>query len=270
MKKILVFLLVLIISNCTQKSNNVSSLKGELRIAGGTAHLKVMKTVAEKLMKENPDLKISVAGGGSGVGIKQVGEGIIDIGNSGRAVKKSEIEKYNLKPVPFAIDGIGIIINPKNPVNNLSTETAKKIFSGEIYNWKQVNGPDKKINVYTRDKESGTRKTFVKLLLGKNIQMTKSANFVKSNGAMKIAVSNDPYSIGYVSVGHIDNTVKPLSINSIKPTIENIKSGKYSVKRYLYMITKGEPNKLSEIFINTILSDYGQNVVKENHFIPVK
>jgi phosphate transport system substrate-binding protein len=270
MKKILLFALMLIAASCSKKSDDVSGLKGELRIAGGTAHIPVMKIIAEKMMKENPGLKISIAGGGSGLGIKQVGEGIIDIGNSGREVKKNEIEKYNLKPVPFAIDGIGVIVNPKNPVENISADTAKKIFSGEIDNWKLLNGPDKKINVYTRDKESGTRKTFAELLLGKNADITQSANFTNSNGSMKIAVSDDPYSIGYVSAGHIDNTVKALAIDNVKPTIENIKSGKYSVKRYLYMVTKNESGKLAQEFITIILSDYGQNIVKQNHFIPVK
>ena len=250
--------------------SQTGKLEGELRISGGTAHLGVMEDVAKKIMEENPKVKISIAGGGTGVGIKQVGEGIIEIGNSGRDLEKSEIDAYGLVPHKMAIDGIAVIVSPKSKITQLTSEQARKIFTGQITNWKELGGPDKTINVYTRDEKSGTRKTFEALLLGKDSKMVKSANFVKSNGEMKTSISNDSDSIGYTSVGYLDDTVKALTIDGIEPTIENVKSRKYKVQRYLYMVTKGEPRGITKYFIDTVLSPYGQDVVKKNHFIPVQ
>ena len=95
-------------------------MKGTLDIAGGTAHIPVMKEAAKRIMTANPDIRITVAGGGSGVGVQQVGEGLVQIGNTGRALKESEIKKYGLVSFPFAIDGVAVAVNPKNPVSGLS------------------------------------------------------------------------------------------------------------------------------------------------------
>jgi len=251
-------------------SKNVTGLKGEIRIAGGTAHVHVQKEIAGKLMKDNPGLRISIAGGGSGVGIKQVGEGIIDIGNSGRDLKETEISKYGLVLHAMAIDGIAVIVHPSSGVDNLSTIEVEKIFTGKIKNWKEISSNNSPINIYTRDKESGTRKTFVKLLLDRKTKLAKSAHFVKSNGEMKTVVANDKSGIGFVSVGHIDDSVKAISIDNVSPTLENIKSKKYKVQRSLYMVTKGEAKGNVKHFIDAVLSQYGQVVVAKNYFITVK
>ena len=260
---------LLIFAGCSKDSGK-GALKGELRIAGGTAHLNVEKEIAERLMRENPGLKISIAAGGSGVGIKQVGEGIIDIGNSGRDLKETEISAYGLVPHPMAIDGIAVIVHPSSKINGLTAEQARDIFTGKITSWKVIGGDDSRVNVYTRDAESGTKKTFVNLLLEKDNNIVKSANFVKSNGEMKTAVSNDKSAIGYVSVGYLDSTVKALPVDGVEPTVENIKNRKYRIQRFLYMVTKGEPAGNIKAFIDAVLSDSGQNIVARNHFIPVK
>ena len=165
--------------------------KGSLKIAGGTAHIPVMKEAAKRIMTHNPEIQISIAGGGSGVGIKQVGEGLIDIGNSGRKAKDEEITRYGLKMYKWAIDGVGIAVDPRTPEVSLSKTQAKEVFAGNIMNWKELGGEDKTINVYTRDEASGTRAVFWKKALGKG-DITSKANFVVSNGAMKSAVAQDP------------------------------------------------------------------------------
>jgi len=270
MKKavIFIFLASLLLISCSKESSK-NSIEKSLKISGGTAHLKVMKEIAINLQEKKPGLNISISGGGSGVGIKSVGEGIVDIGNSGRDLKPEEINKYGLIPHKIAIDGISVIVNPKSKIENLSFEQIKDIFSGKIANWKELGGKDAKINIYTRDSKSGTRKTFSKLGLQKT-KITEDAIIVNSNGNMKQAVSNDNNGIGYMSIGYLDDSVKGVGTDGIKPTLANVKSGKYKIQRYLYSVTKGEPKGVAKEFLDIILSKYGQEVVKKYHFIPVK
>ncbi len=246
-----------------------SGVKGTLRIAGGTAHIPVMKEAAKRIMGMNPNIKITIAGGGSGVGIKQVGEGLVDIGNTGRKATDDEIKRYGLKMFKFAIDGIAVVVNPKNPVVKMNNNKIMDIFSGKLNNWKALGWKDRGVNVYTRDASSGTRKVFWKKALNKG-EITKAANFVKSHGAMKAAISVDPYGIGYISVGYLDDTVAPVSLEGVSPTLENVRKGDYKIARGLYMNTKGEPDGLTRLFIDYILSKEGQKIVAEKGFIAVK
>lgn len=249
--------------------NLFEGMKGTLRIAGGTAHIPVMKEASKRIMTFNGDIQIIIAGGGSGVGIKQVGEGLVDIGNSGRKPTDEEINKYQLKMFKWAIDGVGVVVNPGNKVKALSKAQLIDIFSGKINNWKIIGGVDKPINVYTRDKASGTRAVFWKKALDKG-EITAKANFVVSNGAMKSAISSDPYAIGYVSVGYIDESVAPVALGGVVPTLENVKQGKYQIARGLYSNTKGEPSGLTKKFIDFIFSPEGQKIAAEKGFIPVQ
>jgi phosphate transport system substrate-binding protein len=244
-------------------------MKGEIRIAGGTAHIPVMKEAARRIMTANPDIQISIAGGGSGVGIKQVGEGLVDIGNSGRKPTDEEISKYGLRIFQWAIDGVGIIVHPRNRVRTLTQAQVVGIFSGEITNWKDVGGADGSIDVYTRDESSGTREVFWTKAL-KRGGISRKALFVVSNGAMKSAVSQNPGGIGYVSVGHIDDSVAPVAFDGVAPTLQNVKDGKYKIARGLYSNSKGEPSGMTKKFIEYLLSPEGQRIAVENGFIPVR
>ncbi len=243
--------------------------KGTVKISGGTAHIPVMKEAARRIMTANPDIQITIAGGGSGVGIKQAGEGLVDIGNSGRKPTDDEIKRYNLKLFMWALDGVALIVHPKNKVTSLSKAQAADIFSGKIDNWKTLGGEDRKINLYTRDEASGTREVFWEKALGKGT-IAKGANVVVSNGAMKSAVSQDPYAIGYVSVGHMDKTVVPVTFEGVVPAIETVVSGKYAVSRGLYSNTKGEPSHLTKKFLDYLFTDEGQKIVATNGFMAVK
>jgi phosphate transport system substrate-binding protein len=255
----------------TATAGNFDAFKGvsgSLKISGGTAHIPVMKVAAQKIMTGHPGIKISIAGGGSGVGIKQVGEGLVDIGNSGRKPSEAELKKYPLKMHQWAIDGVGAVVNPGNPVKSLSTAQLKDIYAGKLTNWKALGGPDKTINIYTRDNASGTRAVFWKKALSKG-DISAKAHFVPSNGAMKTAVAQDPYAIGYVSVGHIDKRVAPVALDGVAPTLDNVKQGKYKVARGLYSNTKGDPGGLAKKFIDYLYSAEGQKIVAEKGFIPV-
>lgn len=242
--------------------------KGTVKISGGTAHIPVMKAAARRIMTANSDIHISIAGGGSGVGIRQVGEGLVDIGNSGRKPTDKEIEKYQLQMHQWAIDGVGVVVNPRNQVSALSKSQLKDIYSGRISNWRQLGGDDHAIHVYTRDKSSGTRAVFWKKALEKT-DITTTAYFVASNGAMKSAIAGDPHAIGYVSVGHLDESVSPLALDNVAPTLENIITGQYPIARGLYSNTRGAATGLTKKFIAFLYSPECQKIISEKGFIPV-
>ncbi len=268
---VLVVFLVAALAAGTCFASGLDAFKGEngiVRVAGGTAHIPVMKEAAKLIMEINPDIQITIAGGGSGAGIKQVGEGLVDIGNSGRKPTDEEIAKYNLSLYKWAIDGVGVVVHPSNPVTMLSTAQLQNIYAGKIVNWKELGGEDRPINIYTRDKSSGTRDVFWKKALQKG-DISEKANFVASNGAMKSAVTNNPYAIGYVSVGYMDSSVSPVALDGVAPTIRTVQSGEYKVARGLYSNTKGEYTGLAKKLIAFLLSPQGQKIVSEKGFIPV-
>jgi len=254
-------------------SNPLDTFKGKegtIKIAGGTAHIPIMKEVAKEINSVAPNLKIAIAGGGSGIGIKKVGEGLVDIGNAGRKATNQEIKKYNLKLHKWAIDGIAVVVNNQNSIKSLTKEQIQDIFSGKITNFKSVGGDDIKIHIYTRDKNSGTRKVFSKKLLDKKA-ISNQAVVVSSNGAMKRAIKDDKGAIGFLSAGFVDNSLKAVAVDNIAPTKENIQSGKYKYVRGLYSITKGEPKGLVKEFINYLYTPHvQQDIVAKKGFIPVK
>ncbi|MGM0611302.1 MAG: phosphate ABC transporter substrate-binding protein [Thermodesulfobacteriota bacterium] len=240
---------------------------GTIEIAGGTAHIPVMKEAAKRIMTYNPDVRITVAGGGSGVGIQKVGEGLVDIGDAGRPLSDAEQEKYGLLSFPFAVDGVATVVSADNPVSGLSSKQVREIFSGEITNWKEVGGEDAAIHVYTRDEASGTRAVYWKKLLNKG-KIVASANVVPSNGAMKSAIARDTQGIGYVSIGHLDGTVKAPELDGVPVTQKTAKSGEYPVVRKLYMNTKGQPEGIVKAFIDYILSSDCNGIIVSSGYIP--
>jgi len=254
------------------QANDLEQFKGkagDLRIAGGTAHIPVVKEAAKRIMTLNPDIRITIAGGGSGAGIKQVGEGLIHIGNSGRKASDGEISTHGLALYRWAIDGVAVVVNPLNTVTALTRGQLVDIFSGKTTNWKELGGKAGQINIYTRDQGSGTRDVFWKKAINKG-EIVLSANFVVSNGAMKTAVANDPNAIGYMSAGFVDKGLTPVEIDGVTPDDESIKSGKYTIARGLYSNTRGEATGLAKLFVEYLLSDKGQAIVRENGFIPVR
>ena len=242
-------------------------LSGSLDIAGETAHIPVMKGAAQEIMQANPAIRITVTGGGSGVGVQKVGEGLVQIGNTGRALKESEIAKYGLVSFPFAIDGVAVAVNPSNNVTNLSKAQIKDIFAGKITNWRELGGNDAAISLYVREDGSGTRETFESRALDK-ASSTDSANVVNSNGAMKTAIARDPNAIGYVGIGHLDASIKGVAIDQKQPTQEAAAKGEYPVTRLLYMNTKGQPEGLTQAFVNYIFSDNGKALIIKAGYIP--
>jgi len=246
-----------------------AGLAGKIDIAGGTAHIPVMNDAARAIMTKYPQINISVAGGGTGVGVQKVGERLVEIGNTGRPVSEKELEKYpKLVSFPFAVDGVAPIINQDNRVTGLSSAQIQDIFSGKISNWKEVGGEDAGIHLYSRDEASGTREVFWKKCLKKGA-VAESANIVPSNGAMKVAVSRDRHALGYISIGHINDTVKAVDLDGVAPSQQNAINGSYPVVRKLFMNTNDTPEPLVKAFIDFILGSEGAHSISKHGYIPM-
>jgi phosphate transport system substrate-binding protein len=200
-----------------------------------------------------------------------VGAGEIDIGAASRDVKMEEMAMYpDLKPVVIGMDSVAVVVHPGNPVSEVTMEQVSKIFSGEIRNWKDVGGEDAEIRVITRDEGSGTRAVFEKNVMkpwGKEI--AREASVKPSNGEVRATVTGDEKSIGYLSLGYVDPTLKALMIDGVKATVDSVLSGDHTISRNLYLITKGASEPLENAFIAFVLSEEGQEVVEDMGYIKV-
>jgi phosphate transport system substrate-binding protein len=229
----------------------------------------IVTAAAEAYEKTHHGLRIGVQGGGSGTGIRMAGEGSVAIGASSRDLKDTEKKAHpDIKTTPIAIDCITIVVHPSNPIKDLTKEQIRKIFAGEIRNFAEVGGPDRRIVVVEREDGSGTRSTFEELVMNKE-ETTNSALQKPASGAIRFTVAGNPNAIGYLGIGYVDETVKTVAVDGIEPTEENIKAGKYSLSRRLYLLTKGNASDEAEDFIDFILSDEGQKIVEDEGFIGV-
>jgi phosphate transport system substrate-binding protein len=256
-------------TNTESRENNISGdeskISGSIQIVGSTSVQPLSEELAMEFMNRFPDVKINVAGGGSGAGIKAAQNGTSDIGASSRELKA---EEKNVKEFVIAKDAIALITNPANPVSELTIEQVKGIFSGELTNWKELGGIDAPITVVVREDGSGTRDAFEEIALGDS-KITDDAIIQNSTGAMRTTVAATPNAIGFVSMGALNDEVKALKIDGVDVTKENVLNGSYKVARPFIYLTKGEPEGLTKHFINFVLSAEGQKIV-ERDFIPVR
>ncbi len=235
--------------------------------------LPIAQTTLEAFIKANPGVNISLSGGGSGEGVKALIDKSTDIANSSREIKDKEVELAKSKGVNpvatvVAIDAIVPIVNPRNKVKNLSIDQLSQIYQGKITNWKEVGGDDLQIVVISRDSSSGTFEAWAEMILNK-AKVTPRAQMQASNGAIVQAVSKNRYAVGYIGLGYINKSIKPLTVNGIEATIENAFSKTYPVSRPLYMYTNGKPTGQTAKYIQFVLSPAGQKLVAKDGYVPV-
>ena len=253
--------ILILFSNCVERK--------VIKIAGSTTVQPISLRAADAFMKKHPDVVVFIQAGGSGRGISMVGEGMIDIGASSRDLKNEELKKYpSLKAHIIAKDAMAIIVNPKNPVDNLTLEQLRDIFSGKIKNWKEVGGKDARIVVVIREEGSGTRATFEKLVM-RGVKVREDALQEPSNGAVRATIAKNENAIGYIGIGYVDEKVKIVRVDGVYPNMETIRSGKYKIVRNLYYVTNGEPSGIVKEFIDFVKSEEGQKIVEEEGFIRV-
>ena len=250
---------------------------GSVVTAGSTSVQPLSEELAAAFMDANPGITVEVQGGGSGQGIKAIQEKIADFGALSREVKDEEKAAVT-KEFVIAKDGVAVIVNPETNVENLTIEQIKKIYTGEITNWKEVGGDDAKIVVVSREEGSGTRGAFTEITgvtakdaAGQEIDSTtKDALVQGSTGAVMQTVATTPNTIGYVSLGSLGDTVKALSVENVAPTTETVLSGEYKISRPFLYATSGELSESAQKYIDFVMSAEGQKIVEESGFIPVQ
>lgn len=246
-----------------------------IRVDGSTTVLPAMQKIVEAYMKANPGVNITVSGGGSGNGIKAIIDGATDIAMSSREMKQKEIdtakEKGNVvKPLEIAMDAIVPIINPANPVNNLTTEQLQGIFSGKIKNWKEVGGDDKEIVVISRDSSSGTYEAWNELIM-KGQKVAPSALLQASSGAVLQVVGKNKYAIAYDGFAYVNKSVKGVSVNGVAGGEKSVADKSYPVARPLFIIVPAKMSEPAQKFVNYIMDPaHGQKIIKEVGYFPIK
>ena len=242
---------------------------GTVSTDGSTSMEKVIGALGESFMKNNEGVKFTYNPTGSGSGITAVSEGRCDIGLSSRSLKDEE-KKSGLKETTLALDGIAIIVNPQNTVEDLDVETIGKIYTGEITNWKDVGGADAEIVLIGREAGSGTRDGFESIT--KTEDKCKYGQELTSTGDVITTVSQNPNAIGYASLAAVKDNVKALSVGGVKPTEETVKNGSYVVQRPFVLVTK-EGKALSETaqkFFDYVTSADASQIIADAGAVPVK
>jgi len=255
--------LVLLLSACLLSSCG-GRKSSAVVIAGSTSVQPYAELLVEEYALQHPGCEIDVQGGGSSAGITAVESGIADIGMSSRALKDSELGLWS---VEIAKDGLAIIINPRNPLANLSLEQLRRIYAGAVVNWKEVGGEDARIHVITREEGSGTRSAFEDMVMNKE-QISPRAVVQNSNGSVRQLVAGDKNSIGFISLGLVDETVKAVRLGGIAPTWDNVSNGSYSLYRPFLFVSESKPNGQVGQFIDFVLSPEGQQMLINEGLIP--
>lgn len=264
-------------SGATETKSGGNALSGTITASGSSALLPLAKDAANDFKAKYADVSITLNGGGSGTGLKQVSEGSVNIGNSDVAAetKLSKEKAAELVDHKVAVVTIAPVVNKKigDVVQSLTKQQLQDIFTGKVTNWKDVGGPDLKIMLVTRPATSGTRALFFEYALDKQAEATNKSLETDDSGTLIQTIADNEGAIGYVSLSYLVNNdkVATVSIDGVAPTLENTYNGKYSVWGYEHMYTKGNPNEAIKAFIDFIMSDeYGQKLEKQGYGVTSK
>jgi phosphate transport system substrate-binding protein len=257
-----------------------------IQIKGSDTMVNLGQAWAEAFNKIHPDVNIAITGGGSGTGIAALISGTCDIAESSRAVEEKEIKQAEARGVKFnieivALDGIAVVVNPGNPIKNLTMDQLREIFLGNIKNWKTLGGPDMPIVLLSREVNSGTHIFFKEHVLrrGKKKgteEFAPAALMMPSSYSIAEETANNENTIGYYGMGYISPRQKVIAVAKnakspfIEPTLEAVRSNAYPISRPLYLYTNGTPKDVIREFIDFVYSKEGQDIVKKTDFVPIK
>lgn len=260
--------------------------KNSIQIKGSDTMVNLAQAWAEKYMQDYPADFVAVTGGGSGTGISSLISGTCDIANASRNIKEKEIalaKQRGINPyeIKVGLDGLAVVVSPKNPVSKLTIDQLAQIFTGKITNWKEVGGLDKKIVILSREVNSGTHVYFKEHVLRKGNpegkeEFAPNALLLSSSQAIADEVAQNPEAIGYYGMGYISKKQKAIMVAKDEkseyesPAIENVVNGKYPISRPLFIYTNGQPQGLVKKFVDFCLSKDGQDIVLKTDFVPIK
>ena len=266
MKKVIATILAAVMAMSMMTGCGSTKTTGSVSTDGSTSMEKVIGALGEAFQNDT-GISFTYNPTGSGSGIKAVQEGRCDIGLSSRDLKDEE-KSAGLTGTVLAYDGIAVIVNPENPVSDLSVETIAKIYTGEISNWSEVGGNDAEIVLIGREAGSGTRDGF------ESITDTEDAcqyrQELTSTGDVITTVSQNPGAIGYASVASVKDTVKALTVDGVAATEENIKDGSYVVQRPFVLVTKtdAELSEAAQKFFDYITSAAAKEIISAAGVVP--
>ncbi len=258
---------VSVFAGCGKQSG--TGVTGTVSTDGSTSMEKVIGSLKETFEAENNGITVTYNPTGSGTGITAVAEGRCDIGLSSRDLKDEEKAK-GLEGTVIAYDGIAIIVNPENPVSDLTIEDIAKIYTGEITNWKDIGGNDAEIVLIGREAGSGTRDGFESIT--KTAEKCKYRQELTSTGDVITTVAGNPAAIGYASLASVKDSVKALKVDGVAPSEATIKDGNYKVQRNFVLVTKtdGKLSDAAQKFFDYITSSNASEIIKNAGAVPVK
>ncbi len=284
---ILSFILLVSCSPASSNNGDSSQLSPAVYIEnkGSDTIVNLALAWAEAYQKIQPQVRISVTGGGSGTGIAALMNGTVSIANASRSIKAEEIEtaKANgIEPVEFVIarDAIAVIVNPNNPINQLTLQQISDIYSGNIKNWKELGGEDRPIVKLSRETNSGTHVYFLETVLRLGEKENKTlfsmdTLLLPSSEGITAEVRDNPNAIGYDGLGYITPEVKMIAVlkdietGYILPSADTVNNGTYPIARDLYMYTNGQPDGELKAYLDWIVSTEAQKIVTELGFVPI-
>ncbi len=258
-------------------SRSGSELSGAINVEGSDTIVNIGQAWAEVFMTANPGVMISVKGGGSGTGIAALINGTVDFAAASREMEEEEIalaREAGVDPVEneVAKDGISVIVNPANPVKGITVEQLGAIYRGEVTNWSELGGADKRIVLLSRDSSSGTFEFFKDVVLGKDAEYAKEARLLASNQAIVDEVKGNAAAVGYVGLGYAENAaddVVELAVEDVMPEVDTVLDGSYPLARGLYLYSDGEPSGVMKVYLEWILGAEGREIVEDQGFVPV-
>lgn len=248
---------------------NQSEVTGTVATDGSTSMEKVIGSLKETFEADNSGISVTYNPTGSGSGITAAAEGRCDIGLSSRNLKDEEKAK-GLTETVLAYDGIAVIVNPENPISDLTLDDIAKIYVGEITNWKDVGGNDAEIVLIGREAGSGTRDGFESIT--KTAEKCKYRQELTSTGDVIATVAENPAAVGYASLASVKDSVKALQVDGTTPSEETIKDGSYKVQRSFVLVTKtdGKLSDAAQKFFDYITSADASDVIKNAGAVPIK
>ena len=271
-----VFAAGLALTGCGGNDAGESGSSGKITVSGSSALLPLAKDAAKKFKAKNDQVSITLNAGGSGTGLKQVSEGSVDIGNSDVFAKEKlpEAKAAELVDYKVAVTVMAPVVSKEigTNVKSLTKAQLQDIFTGKVTNWKDVGGPDEAVVLITRPSTSGTRALFTKYALDGKEELSNKSMETDDSGTLVQTVSQTKGAIGYVALSYLmNNTVTPLAIDGVEPTLDNVYNGKYPVWGYEHMYTKGEAAGAVKAFIDFIMSkDYSADIEKQGYGVASK
>ncbi len=263
--------------------DNKAADNNSITIKGSDTMVHLTSAWSEAFMTANSNYEVSVTGGGSGTGIAALLNGTTDICMASRKMKQKELDiasqkGFNIKEIVVALDGIAVIVNPENPINEMTVEQIGKIYKGAYENWGQLGAPKEKIIVLARESSSGTYVFFQEHVL-KKADYTTKARLMPATSSVIQSVSSDKWAIGYVGLGYALDAKVKVKVIAVKrdadatpvlPSSKTVKSGEYSIARPLHLYVNYDAPEVVNAFIDYCLGEEGQKIVNDSGYVTVK